>query len=345
MDVSSNYEEVILQLAKHLGKDRNRRLVFNLIYGRGSKPRSKKQIAEALGIGGQAQVVQNALDELSRHHLIDRIENAGSVKDRSKWLYTKNSVVRANRAKIIKFADNPAAAKKVPTKRRPLIESDLSFVKPASRANVTARRGAPKSSTAVRLKIAILMTNPDGRAPLQTGIEARTIEMAVRSEGDPRAVDVKILAAPTIDTMINMLNSYDPDIIHFSGHGGSGTLLFDNENVGDDGGTVLDFDMVARVIEATRSKPKLLVLVACDTVEGADRFLKSTPIVVAMADSVGDDAATEFSRRFYQSIGARATVHESIQQAKLVMESKGMSDYNLPTLLTSNSELAERPLF
>lgn len=344
INVSGDYEEIIVRLAKHLGRDKNRRAVFNLIYGRVSKPRSKKQIADLLGKTGSAQVIQNALDVLAKHHLIVRMENKGQVKDGSRWVYGKDASVRANRDKIVKYADDPGAAKKVATKRRPAIETNVSLVKSVRRAGKPPAGERRQRGKQPRLKIALLVTNPDSRASLQTGVEARYIDEGIRLESKAGEVDLKVLLAPTLDTLLDTLNSYRPNVIHFSGHGGGRTLLFDNEKAGDDGGTTLDFDMVARVVAATSAAPKLLVLAACDTVDGADRFLDTVPAVIAMADTIDDDAACEFSRRFYRTLSAGATIANSLDQAKLILESKGYADAALPTLLVRNNDFAQRTL-
>lgn len=347
VNAAGDYEETILRLAKHLGRGQNRRDVFNLIYGRGSRPRSRKQIADQLGRTGNTQVIQDSLDELAKHQLVVRLENNGHVKDGSRFVYTKAEFVRANRNKIVKYADNPAAARDVPTKRRPLTAVTLSLVKPAAKSKTANRPRKSVSSSSRRrsqLKIALLVTNPDRQASLQTGIEGRDIEAAIRSTGRGSEVDLKILLAPTLSTLLDMLNSFDPDVIHFSGHGGGQALVFDNERAGDDGGTVLDFDMVARVVGATSAKPKLLVLAACDTVHGANRLLDSVPVVVAMSDSIDDEAACEFSCQFYKSIGNGASIGNSLKQSKLVLESKGYADASLPTLLTRDGKGGDRVL-
>jgi hypothetical protein len=344
INVSGDYEETILRLAKHLGKDKNRRAVFNLIYGRGSKPRSKKQIAEAIGKAGSGQVIQNALDDLAKHHLIVRVENKGQVKDGSRWLYAKENSVRANRDRILRYADDPGAAKKVATKRRPsmdLVPCFVSRVPAAPRSNRTSRA---RPSPAGRTRIALLVTNPDRNASLQTAIEARDIETAIKVGGRPDKVDLKMFLAPTFDTLVDALNGYRPDVLHFSGHGGGRELLFDNEKAGTDGGTALDFDMVARLIGMTSYKPKLLVLAACDTADGAARFLDAVPAVIAMTNSIDDEAACEFSARFYQSLTAGASIRNSLGQAKAKLEHKGYRDADLPALLTKSDADANRTL-
>lgn len=338
INVSGDYEETILRFAKHLGKDKNRRAVFNIIYGRGSRPRSKKQIAEALGKAGNAQVIQNALDELSKHHLIVRLKNEGLVKDGSRWVYEKSMSVRANRDKIVRYADDPNFAKKVSTKRNPKLDILLSMVKstPQRRSASSAKRRKSIIGTKFALKIALLVTNPDRRASLQTGVEARYIDEGIKLAGQSESVDLKAIIAPTLNDLIDALNSYQPQIVHFSGHGGGGALVFDNERAGDDGGTVLDFDMIARVILATTAKPHLLVLAACDTVNGAEQFLDATPAVVAMSDSIDDDAACEFSARFYRSLTGGATIRNSLTQAKILLEHKGYADAQLPELIAKD---------
>lgn len=341
---SGDFEESIQRYAKHLGRDKNRRAVFNLLYGRGSKPRSKKQIAEALGVSGTAQVVQNALDELAKHHLIIRQPNEGQVKDGSRWVYCKEPFVRANREKVVRYADDPAAAKKIATKRTPRLTAGVSFVvqphRPRARSRTSA--GAAPRSAGVQLRIALLVTNPDYRASLQTGIEARDIQAAAKLGGKPEKVEIKIFPAPTFDTLVDALNTYRADILHFSGHGGGQSLVFDNVKAGDDGGTILDFGMVARLVESASYKPKLLVLAACDTADGADQFLGVIPAVVAMKDSIDDEAACEFSSRFYRSLTSGASIRSSLVQAKESLKQKGYVDADLPDLITVDEASGNR---
>lgn len=338
-----DFDEIVERLSRHLGKDRNRRAVLDLIYGRGSRYRSKKQIAEQLGIGGTAQVIQNALDHMAKHHLIVRVENDGHVDDGSRWVYGKERFVQANRPLIKRYADDPAAAKKVATKRRPSGEL-LSLVKQVGRPSASRGRAASPAPSRARLRIALLVTNPDSRAVLRTDMEARLIEEGIALGGNKDAVDIKLVLAPDFDRLVDTLNGYRPDVIHFAGHGGGGALLLDNERADEDGGTVLDFDLASRVIEASSGNPRLLVLSACDTVAGADCFLDTVPAVIAMAASIGDAAAITFSARFYRSLSGGATIAQSLTQAKLGMEHRQFADAALPTLLTRSPADGERKL-
>lgn len=308
------------------------------------KPRSTKQLASALEIDGSAQVIQNALDHLAKHGLIVRLENDGQVKDGSRWVYVRDAQVRANRRLVERYADDPAAAKKVATKRRPTIEGSFSLSKPADRRAPARLRERHRRWQHARLKIMILVTNPSRAGPLQTMVEGRYIEEAIQASTKRDKVDRQYLLAPTLSSTMDALNRARPDVIHFSGHGGGEALLFDNDRAGENGGTVLDFETIARLIAATSASPKLMVLAACDTLIGVDRFIAEVPAVVAMAASIDDVTACEFSRRFYQSLCDGTTIAQALEQAKLLLKSKGFSDSDLPTLTVRDDAVSNRTL-
>lgn len=191
-------------------------------------------------------------------------------------------------------------------------------------------------STKAQVRLALLVTNPERFAPLQTMIEARDIQKAIESTPNASRFDIRVVLAPTFDDLIDALNQFDPQILHFSGHGGGSSLLLDNERAGEDGGDVLDFTMVARLLGATAAKVRLLVLAACDTVAGAEPLVAAKRSVIAMSDAVDDEAACAFSARFYKSLASGASVKHSLAQAKLLLEQNGYKDAELPTLITED---------
>jgi hypothetical protein len=332
INVLGDYEETILQLAKHLGRDKNRRDVFNLIYGRGSKPRSKKQIAEALGKTGTAQVIQNVLDELARHHLIVRIPNEGQVKDGSRWLYQKENSVRAHRARIIRYADNPDAAKKVATKRRPSA-GVLSFVRSSAPRRASKRTGASSPHTKFPLRVAFLASNPSDESRVRTDIELKAVKRAVNASGNRDVIHVEPFPAAGFSDLLRALNEYQPHVVHFSGHGGPGLLVFDSEEDLDFDSAALDFDVINSVIMAIDTPPKMLVFNACDTLAGAERFTTTVSAVVAMSASIGDLAAVVFAPAFYAALAAGQSVRSALAQGKAMLKAQRVGDDDLPTLL------------
>lgn len=339
VNTAGDNPETVLHYAKKLGREVVRRQVFNSIYGRAKKPRSKKQIMAAAGIPiDKSQQAQNALDHLAKHHLISKIENDGTVKDGSRFLYGKLETIRAHKEEILRFADNRKAAANVVTKRSGAASVSPSFLKKKSRNRISRKVNAKK------LRIAYLVTNPDPSATLNTLQEAKQVTKALRDVPLSQKIELRPFLAPSFDDLIDALNEFRPHIVHFSGHGGGETLLFDNDNIGETGGTALDFDTIAELLDSVEFKPKGLVLMACDTVDGAKKLLVHTDFVVAMADSIDDDAASEFSVRFYRSLGSGVVLDNAVKQGKVSIKAKSYSDADLPTLLVNSERTAKQSL-
>jgi hypothetical protein len=205
VDWSGNYEETCLQLARHLGKSKIRRTLFNTIYGRVSKPRSRKQLVAATKLkSSDGQQAQNELDHLARYGLIMRIKNKGdvAVDDRSRWLYAKDENVRAHREQILKYANNPGEAQRVPTKRRP------------QGSTAVVRRSLKNRK---HLDVLYLTANP--HQDLRVELEVRQVQQEVRGSKLRDNIDVHYRPAADLDSLIQGLNDVAPAIIHFSGHG------------------------------------------------------------------------------------------------------------------------------
>ncbi len=87
------------------------------------------------------------------------------------------------------------------------------------------------------------------------------------------------------------------------------------------------------MLAATENAPKLLVMAACQTVAGAEIFLDTVPLVIAMSDNISDWAAAFFSRRFYAALASGQSVLNAFNQAKAYLEAEHLLDADLPTLL------------
>ena len=286
---SGDYEETCLQLARHLGKNKIRRTLFNEIYGRVSKPRSKKQMVVATKLKSKdGQQAQNELDHLARFGLIKQIKNEGSdaVSDGSRWLYLKDENVRAHRAKILKYADNPKEANKVPTKRRPQ----------GSTTVVLTRRSLKKRK---HLDVLYLTANPHG--DLRVGAEVNQVQQEVRGSKLRDHIDVHYRPAANLDSLIQGLNDLAPAIVHFSGHGNESGVGTDDAKSARPTGKLVSFELLAKAIAATDTPPQVIVLNSCKSAGARKSFFPPAKAIVAMADSIGDLAATRFCREVLRS--------------------------------------------
>lgn len=178
------------------------------------------------------------------------------------------------------------------------------------------------------------ITNPDGSV-VQEGVwlrvdrEVRAVKEQIRGSKYRDQIIVEHLSAVTLLDIFNGLNDHRPHVVHFSGHADALGVLLEDEH-GSEWGAGLDFPQLARVLGATDSPPDLLVVNACESLEGAEDLLQTVPVVIGMSDSIHDVPAIAFAAHFYAGIASGQSVGSSLDQAKLKMELLALGDEDLP---------------
>ncbi|WP_156172026.1 CHAT domain-containing protein [Aurantiacibacter gangjinensis] len=329
-DTGSNTEENIERAVRALGRSKPRLAVFEAVYFHKKRTKTVQEIADKTGLDRKIVLTHGK-------YLVES-GLAEQTKAKDDTAYRTLSFYQHHKQRILRLVADPKKLEKLPTKRRPELSKPTSFVR-ATKVRKSSSK-APKKM----LRVAYLVTNPQPAATLNTLQEAKQVTKAIEASSFASKIELRPFLAPSFDDLIDALNRFKPHMVHFSGHGGDKTLLFDNENIGETGGTVLDFDTVAELLDAVDFKPRGLILMACDTVEGADKFLETTDFVIAMADSIDDDAASEFSVRFYKSISSGVALETAVKQGKLSIKSKGYTDSDLPTLISSTGSVRTKPL-
>ena len=168
---------------------------------------------------------------------------------------------------------------------------------------------------------------------LRTEAEVRDVKNALRGSKYSNLVEVDHKSAATLQDLLNGINDMRPHIVHFSGHGGGQALLLDNGSNTAPAGTLLPFDMLMETLAATDTPPTLLVMNACDTLDGAEAILPAVPVIIAMSDSIGDAAATAFATQFYAGIASAQSVGASLRQGKVAIRAVSLDDARLPEYL------------
>lgn len=325
VNISGDHEETLIQLARHLGKNKIRRKVFSAVYGRGTRPKSKKQIMEAASIsnvGNKSQQVQNELDHLAKHHLIARYDNNGSVNDGSRYLYGKDDEVRANKDRIIRFADDPKAANSLPTKRRPAIQIN-NAVKGITKRELRKRK---------KLNVLYLVASPDEGSPLRVDAEARKVQEQVRGTKFRDNISIEYRPAANLSTLIDGLNDFRPQIVHFSGHSSESDIEMDAGKIGEDSVDIISYELLAKALAATDSRPEVVVLNSCRSSAAKKHLLPVVKILIAMKRPISDISAAAFAPRFYAALASGQSVNSAFEQGKVAVEAASIEDSDTPEL-------------
>ncbi len=150
--------------------------------------------------------------------------------------------------------------------------------------------------------ILVLSANPKGTNPLRLDEEIREIEQGLQRARQRDNFAFKSGQAMRDFEIHRYILDYEPQIIHFSGHGaGEAGLIFEDE-IGQQ--KLVDAEALAGLFELFVPQIECVVLNACDSEIQAKAIAKHIDYVIGMKKEIGDTAAIKFAVGFYDALGA-----------------------------------------
>jgi hypothetical protein len=150
-----------------------------------------------------------------------------------------------------------------------------------------------------KMKVLFLAASPLDQDSLRLDKEARDLREQLMLVQD-RKIDLKIehrWAVRTDQVQMEMLN-HQPQILHFSGHGSVGELIFEDTF----GNTApVSAAVIAELISLCKGV-RCLLLNACFSESIANLIGPPVEAVIGCDESIDDDAASGFSRAFYRAL-------------------------------------------
>ena len=163
--------------------------------------------------------------------------------------------------------ERQAATRKEETARRGTARREEQAATRRRQLEVThARRIAQMSQPTVRhihevrgmpepkpepLRVLYLTANPEQN--LRTEVEVHNVQDHVRAALHRDLITISYRPAATPDDLVSGLNDLRPHVVHFSGHAGDASLLFDNASVDEPEGRPMPYKLLARALGATPS--------------------------------------------------------------------------------------------
>jgi hypothetical protein len=177
--------------------------------------------------------------------------------------------------------------------------------------------------------ILAVFASPKGSNPLRLGTEDRVIKECVKLSEFRDNIRVEVLHAATPHDVRRALLTGTYHIIHFSGHATGQEFLLENA-LGEP--QLVPQDALAELLSAHSPPIECAILNACYTdIQGA---LGGVPYTIGMRGAISDTAATEFTRGFYDAIGAGRDIEFAFQEGCRAVKLMAVSSGFEPVLLT-----------
>jgi hypothetical protein len=181
--------------------------------------------------------------------------------------------------------------------------------------------------------LTILMINADLRdqGRLRLHAEEQAMRDALNDSRYRSAFTIHTLSISTVPRIIQAIQLFQPTVLHYSGHAGTNGLAIEDGR----GNTMVLDDMGLRAILREAVGLKLVVLNACATRNLAVSAARSIGFSVTMRDDLDDDAASQWTRVFYNALGNGQNLNQSFRWALGSILADPATRYRIRPYLTS----------
>ncbi|MEO1377557.1 MAG: AAA-like domain-containing protein, partial [Cyanobacteria bacterium J06635_10] len=184
-------------------------------------------------------------------------------------------------------------------------------------------------------KILILSANPIDTSSLRLDEEVREIQTGLERAKKREQFEIISKLAVRPEDLQRALLDYEPEIVHFSGHGnGDRGLVLENKS----GKTQLvSANSLAGLFNLFKNKVECVVLNACYSKVQAEAIFEYISCVVGMNQEIGDKAAIKFAVGFYDALGAGRSYNDAFEFGRNSIHIAGMPEFSTPVLKLRNN--------
>ena len=183
--------------------------------------------------------------------------------------------------------------------------------------------------------ILLLSANPKDTDPLRLDREMREIMEGLRLSRNRDRFAINTAHAVRYRDIHRAILQYEPQIIHFSGHGtGEEGLIFEDE-IGQK--KLVDGEALAGLFKLFANKVECVVLNACYSKFQAKEIAQHVNYVVGMSQEIKDEAAIEFAVGFYDALGAGQDYEFAYELGCSSIRIAGIEQYQIPELMKTDN--------
>lgn len=173
--------------------------------------------------------------------------------------------------------------------------------------------------------ILLVCANPRSTDRVRTDQEDRTLRESLRLSPNRNTFDVQTLNAASIDDLRHALLWKQFDIVHFSGHGTHSGLVFEDAE-----GKLMVPESAALAELLHRRKVRVALLNACYSLSVGRIAAIGLDYTIASTGPISDPGAIEFTRGFYDALGAGLDVPDAYAEG---MSAAQLKDLKIDAIL------------
>lgn len=181
-----------------------------------------------------------------------------------------------------------------------------------------------------KIKILILSANPKDTDRLRLDQEKREIEEALKLAQKRDRFEIISKDAVRVDDLRRALLEHTPQIIHFSGHGAGTNGIALEDNAGKM--KLVSTQSLSRLFKLFSDSLECVFFNACYSEVQAEAIHQHIPYVVGMNKAIGDRAAIEFAKGFYDSLGAGKSYEFAYEMGCTAIDLESIPESDTPVL-------------
>lgn len=186
------------------------------------------------------------------------------------------------------------------------------------------------------IKILFLAANPTDTTRLRLDKESRAIDHALRQSEFRDKFQIQQHWAVQVVDLQGYLLRYQPDIVHFSGHGNEESEIILENSEGRQ--YSVSPRSLSQLFSVLKDNIRCVVLNACYSECQAQAIAEHIECVVGMSKAIGDNSAISFSKAFYQALGFGRNIKTAFDLGCVQIDLESLDDQDIPRLLSLRHE-------
>nr|WP_232224270.1 AAA-like domain-containing protein [Mastigocladopsis repens] len=188
-------------------------------------------------------------------------------------------------------------------------------------------------------KILILTANPKDTDNLRLNEEVREIQTGLERARKRDQFEIISRWAVRSDDLRRALLDYEPQIVHFSGHGAGAQGLVLEDSAGKM--QLVSAPSLARLFKLFQNKVECVLLNACYSEVQAEAICQHINYVIGMNQAIGDRAAIKFAIGFYDGLGAGRSLEDAFELGCIAIDLESIPESATPVLKKRSSSFLQ----